>query len=103
MSKREEVKVSQEDLNRQREIIIELLPLSLRSEVGDSYELRSTERIFSRRSPSSQRLIAKLPCEDLNLRSHLGRDEYSTQDNPIRAKQDVSRLCFDSHSTNKAD
>ena len=48
--------------------IIELLPLSLRLEVGDSYELRSIERIFSRLSPSFQRLIAMLHCEDLSLR-----------------------------------
>lgn len=50
------------------EDFIELLPLSLRLEVGDSYELRSIERIFSRLSPSFQRLIARLPCEYLNLR-----------------------------------
>jgi len=31
--------------------LFELLPLSLRLEVGDSYELRSIERIFSRLSP----------------------------------------------------
>jgi len=49
-------------------INIELLPLSLRLEVGDSYELRSIERIFSRLSPSFQRLIAMLYCEDLGLR-----------------------------------
>ena len=43
-------------------IVLELLPLSLRLEVGDSYELRSIERIFSRLSPSFQRLIAMLHC-----------------------------------------
>lgn len=37
-------------------VLIELLPLSLRLEVGDSYELRSIERIFSRLSPQFLRL-----------------------------------------------